>query len=148
MRISHSLISDTKNTDTNKRIPKEQAIRDRLNSSRRNIETPSEYGNIDLNNRPIYRQPDGSISTVRSMGINEDGKEVLIPTIGRNENGAYQMSDDEAIDHYHRTGEHLGKFNTVEGANQYAEWLHNQQEKQYGSAYRKAFKRPKEGLKK
>ena len=111
-----------------------QSYKKTLNSSRKTAERPIEQGNIDLNNRPVYRNNDGSISTVRSMSINEDGKEVLIPTIGKNEKGAYQMSDNEAIDHYHKTGEHLGKFNTVDGANAYAEWLHNDQAKKYSKA--------------
>lgn len=102
-----------------------------LESSRDNIERPLEEGNIDLNHRPVLKNSDGSISTVRSMSFNEDGKEVLVPTIAKNKNGAYQMSDKEAIDHYHKTGEHLGKFNTVDGANKYAEWLHRQQARKY-----------------
>lgn len=87
-----------------------------------------EPGNIDLFNRPKVKNPDGSISTVRSMSTNIDGQEVLIPTVhpqGR------IMSQQEAIDHYLKTGEHLGKFSTPEEATAYAQQLHQQQEKLY-----------------
>lgn len=85
-------------------------------------------GNIDLTNRPIVKNEDGSISTVRSMSFqDDDSKEVLIPTVV---NGKI-VSNDEAIQHYYDTGEYLGKFDTIEEANSYAEWLHNQQEKLY-----------------
>ena len=92
--------------------------------------TNTQYGagNIDLTKRPVVKNDDGSISTVRSMSFNEDGKEILVPTVV---NGRV-VSDQEAIDHYHKTGEYLGKFNTVDEANAYAENLHNQQEKLYG----------------
>jgi len=89
-------------------------------------------GNIDLYNRPQYRQPDGSVSTVNSMSFNENGKEILVPTIAYDRSGKpYQMTDDEAIDRYHQTGEYLGKFDTVEEADAYAQALHLQQEMLY-----------------
>ena len=81
-------------------------------------------GNIDLNNRPRVRNPDGSISTVRSKSFGIGGKEVLLPTIsddGRN------LNDREALEQYRRTGKHLGIFSTPEEATKYAINLHNQQ---------------------
>lgn len=38
-------------------------------------------GNIDLYNRPQYRNADGSISTVDSTSFNIQGKEVLLPSV-------------------------------------------------------------------
>lgn len=90
-------------------------------------------GNIDLFNRPMYMNPDGSVSTVYSMGTNIDGQEVLLPRVAYNPaNGKpYIMSEQEAFDRYRRTGEHLGMFNNVNDANAYAEKLHKQQEYLY-----------------
>lgn len=90
-------------------------------------------GNIDLNKRPIYKNKDGSISTVNSMSFqDDDGQEVLIPTIVADENGnAKQLTDEEAIQHYKETGEFLGKFKTALEADTYAIQLHENQEKQY-----------------
>lgn len=87
-----------------------------------------EAGNIDLNNRPRVRNADGSISTVRSMSANFDGREVLIPTVS--DDGRI-LSDDEAIDTYRRTGRHLGVFSSPDAATRYAEQLHRDQEAQY-----------------
>ena len=89
-------------------------------------------GNIDLTDRPVYVNPDGKISTVSSMSINEDGKEILIPTIVKDENGnAKKLTEDEAIEHYHKTGQYLGKFDTIEEANEYAQNLHIEQQEYY-----------------
>ena len=87
-------------------------------------------GNIDLANRPVVQNPDGSISTVRSMSFNEDGKEVLIPTVSQN---GTIMSPQQAIDEYHRTGQHLGLFNNIADANAMARQIHNQQEQMYSN---------------
>ncbi|WP_188240714.1 hypothetical protein [Stenotrophomonas maltophilia] len=85
-------------------------------------------GNIDLNNRPVVRNPDGSISTVRSISANFDGQEVLIPTVS--EDGRV-LSDDDAIAQYQRTGRNLGIFDTPDNATAYAQSLHRDQEQQY-----------------
>lgn len=90
-------------------------------------------GNIDLNNRPIYHQPDGSVSTVESISFKDvDGLETLIPKIIKDANGnAVELSDDEAIQHYKETGEYLGKFQNALEADTYALELHEQQAKVY-----------------
>lgn len=91
------------------------------------------YGNIDLTDRPVYRNPDGTISTVDSFSANFDGKEVLLPQIGRDASGnPVRWTEDQAIDNYLKTGENLGSFDTVDAANNYANWLHNQQADYYG----------------
>lgn len=78
-------------------------------------------GNIDLEQRPVVRNNDGTVSTVRSMSFNEDGKEILIPTITAD---GKPMTEQEAIDYYHKTGQNLGSFNTVDEANAAAERIH------------------------
>ena len=90
-------------------------------------------GNIDLFSRPQYINPDSSVSTVRSMSFEDNGKEILVPTIAYGLHGqAVLLTDDQAIDRYYDTGEYLGKFKTVAQANDYADRLHDQQEAIYG----------------
>lgn len=85
-------------------------------------------GNIDLAKRPVVKNPDGSISTVRSMSFEEDGKEVLVPTVSPD---GRILSEDDAINLYHQTGQHLGMFDNPDDATAYAETLHNQQAGMY-----------------
>lgn len=87
-----------------------------------------EPGNINLHNRPVVKNADGSISTVRSKSFDFDGTEVLLPTVS--DDGKI-LTDKQAIDLYKATGRHLGKFSSVEAANQYAQQLHEEQGREY-----------------
>jgi len=90
---------------------------------------PNDYtGNIDLNNRPIVKNADGTYSTVKSASFNIDGKEVLLPTIGPN---GERWTNDQAVQNYFKTGKNLGIFDNVESANKAAIEIHNQQAKIY-----------------
>ncbi len=91
------------------------------------LSTPVVPGNIDLDNRIVVQNEDGSISTERSFSVNIDGFEVLLPTVVDGE----ILTEDEAVEHFLYTGEHLGMFSTVEEAEAYAVALHLRQEAFY-----------------
>jgi len=83
-----------------------------------------EPGNIDLTNRPRVQNEDGSVSTVRSIGVNIDGKEYLLPTVS--EDGRI-LSDDEAVAEFKRSGRHLGVYASPDASNRAAEAIHSDQ---------------------
>lgn len=97
-----------------------------------------EAGNIDLAQRPVVQNPDGSISTVRSISANFDGREYLIPTVS---DDGRVMSDDEAIATFRKSGKHLGAFDKPENATAFAERLHNDQARQHGDKPKNRFSR-------
>jgi hypothetical protein len=87
--------------------------------------------NIDVSRLPEVQNRipgEGGISTVRSMGITEDGKEVLIPTVIE---GKLPSTADEAerraYDYYQRTGKHLGKYATRAASDAAATLLHERE---------------------
>lgn len=89
--------------------------------------------NINLYNRPRVANPEaGGTSTLYSTSVGMDGEEVLIPRVRHALDRP--MTEDEAIAHYLKTGEHLGKFRTPEAADSYANLLHLQQAQQGGEA--------------
>jgi hypothetical protein len=88
-----------------------------------------EKGNIDLNARPVVKNQDGSISTVKSLSVEQDGKEVLIPSISPD---GKALSTKDAIAEWEKTktkdkpyGDHLGVFSNVADADAYAQQLHS-----------------------
>lgn len=91
---------------------------------------PVEEGNIDLKNRPVVKNADGTISTVRSMSFRMGNTEILVPTVS--DDGKI-LTENEAIKRYLDTGKHLGKFRTAEEATTFAKQLHNEQDKMYSS---------------
>jgi hypothetical protein len=98
-------------------------------------------GNLDLNNRPIVKNADGTRSSEYSTSFaDEQGHEVLVPTVV---NGKFLTPDGKkpkegsaeekamfkrAWQHYEKTGEHLGIFDTPEHADAYADVVHNRKQ--------------------
>ncbi len=93
------------------------------------ISPPITPGNIDLTNRPIVKNKDGSISTVRSMSVSFGGPEVLIPMVS---DDGKMLSEQQAVTQYLKTGKHLGMFANAPSATEYAQALHTDQERLYG----------------
>jgi hypothetical protein len=86
-------------------------------------------GNINLSDRPVVKNPDGSKSTVRSMSFTDDkGHTVLVPTVA---DDGHVMSPDEAIQQYDKTGKMLGAFQSPDDATAYAQTLEKQQQSLY-----------------
>lgn len=90
---------------------------------------PSVWGNIDIGNRPSVPNPAGGMSSVFSTSVNfGDGKETLIPRVIPSPMGGYYVaSTRDAMLYYLKSGQHLGKFNSVDDADSFGEQLHQQQ---------------------
>jgi hypothetical protein len=117
-----------------KQIPPE-AISRGLRSIQAGPIAQTQQGNIDIYNRPQAPNPDGGISTVRSMSFqDEDGSEVLIPTVAPN---GRLLNSQEAVLLYRMTKKHLGKFKAPGAADRFAEALHQQQDKYFNPFARK-----------
>jgi hypothetical protein len=100
-----------------------------------------EPGNINITNRPLIENADGTASSEYSTSMEEDGKEVLVPTVVTDASGTHFLTPDgkkpepgsaeekamfqEAWKHYKETGQHLGKFKDAASADSYAHQLHN-----------------------
>jgi hypothetical protein len=95
-------------------------------------------GNLDLTDRPVVRNQDGSHSSEYSTSFaDEKGREVLVPTVV---NGKFLTPDGKkpkegsneekvmfkkAWQHYLETGENLGIFDTPEHADEAAQAIHS-----------------------
>ena len=95
-------------------------------------------GNINLTTRPIVRNDDGTTSSEYSTSFqDEKGREVIVPTVvdgkfltpdgkkpkvGSPEEAAMKKA---AWQHYLKTGQHLGIYDTPEHADAAAEAIHN-----------------------
>ena len=84
-------------------------------------------GNIDLHNRPVVRNADDSISTVLSITVGFGDKTYVLPRVV----GGKVVSNQEAIDHFRQTGEHLGAYDKQKDAEDYSQRLHEEQAKEY-----------------
>jgi hypothetical protein len=89
-------------------------------------------GNLDLNDRPVYYDAEtGEVGTVYSSLYDErsTGYTVLVPRIIAQSGGRVsRLTSERAAIRYSRTGEHLGKFDTIAHAVAYATAIQSQQE--------------------
>lgn len=110
--------------------------------------TPKVPGNIDLFRRPVVTDKAGNIATVRSITISEGNYFVLIPTVLEmpSKKGMI-VSDADAIAHYKKTGQHLGKFATQPQADAFAKALSNQQGIIYSPKYAQTLAKIRSGEK-
>jgi hypothetical protein len=83
---------------------------------------PGGSGNIDLSQRPVRLNGNGSVSTVLSKSFEIDGKEVLLPKVA---DDGHIKTDTEMKEDYKKDGKHLGIFNTSQDADAYAQHLHS-----------------------
>ena len=111
---------------------KQSAFGPRVRTTDAPLRGMSQQGNISLQGRPVVNLQGGEQGTIKSLGINVDGKEVLIPTIFDGK----EHSEQDAIARYFKTGMHLGMFDTPQNATQGGQYFSNTQNRNY-SAFQK-----------
>ena len=82
-------------------------------------------GYIPVGYYPSYQNPDGTYSNEVSMGLNVDNQEMLLPSFWDGQ----RHNEQETEARYRKTGEHLGKFDTVadsERAAKLREFMNNE----------------------
>jgi len=89
---------------------------------------PDEAPTIDPASQPAVQNENGEISTVRTMGFEDNGKQVNVPSVPAE--GGRIMSNEEAYQRYKDTGRHLGKYDSIPEASAAAEALHQQEARQ------------------
>lgn len=89
-----------------------------------------EPGNIDLRNRQVVQNPDGSFSTEVATTVGFDDHVAVVPQIVKGKNVGFEG----AVEHYKKTGEHMGRFKPGADmqAADFANRTHLKQEKRYG----------------
>lgn len=83
-----------------------------------------EPGNIDVSQIRPVQNADGTVSTVQSITIEQDGTFYVIPSVIDGK----VVSNDEAVSAFDRTRKHLGGFATQQDADAFAEALHKSEE--------------------
>ena len=91
-----------------------------INYFHKDIIRPEVEGNINLENRPKVFNEKGDYETVKTITTEMDGKTILLPTIIDGK----EVSAKEAVQHFKKTGLHLGIFKTQKDADKYDEQLH------------------------
>jgi hypothetical protein len=97
-------------------------------------------GNIDIANRPLHRNPDGTGSTEYSTSMQDArGNEILIPTLAggqfltpTGEKPPEGSPEEKAMfnrawQRYEKTGEHMGMFDNPDDADAYAQRVHERE---------------------
>jgi hypothetical protein len=108
-------------------------------------------GNVDLNNLPIVTKDVSRKSfvadaktpylTTNSMIVKDPNSDKFVLILGTN--GDRELTTNEAIDQYLKTGKYLGKFKTIEEADKYSQTKVNAEGQTQGEIYDKQYAQTK-----
>jgi len=128
-QISNEVLIETSKTHVNvivqmlnnKQFSMARQYLDSITGKPEGLLTP---GNIDLSDRPSVLLPSGKRASIISMGIGDNGREILIPTVS---DDGKLLSKKEAIALFKKTGKHLGVFSNEKDATDFAKRLSRSQ---------------------